>query len=389
MNSECPKKEICGSCGWSHIPYEKQLAQKLSDINGSFKIKELKLKVEEIIASPKLDHYRNRMDFVIDFQGHVGLREKGKWWRVIDDHPCFISDEKIETLFALVRTWAQSCGLTFYDRKAHIGLLRYAVIRCTSTGETMINIVTSAPTEIETENETSVSNETGVSSIKTALTKLQSVATPTTLIWSINHTITDVSFGDEMKTISGPGFIEEIIDGHHYRISPNAFFQTNSNASPLLLQTVQEFAGDLTNKTLLDLYCGTGFFAVAMAGPAKRTIGVELSAEAIRDARINAELNKVTVEFHDAKTESFDWMSLGADVVILDPPRSGMHDQALADIIKTLPPTIVYVSCNYKNFAREMVQLQEHYEVTKMRAIDMFPHTPHVELVSLLKLRLK
>ncbi len=379
MNSECPKKEICGSCGWSHIPYDKQLAQKISDINGSFKIKELKLKVEEIVASPKLDHYRNRMDFVIDFQGHVGLREKGKWWRVIDDHPCFISDEKIETLFALVRTWAQSCSLTFYDRKAHTGLLRYAVIRCTSTGETMINIITSIPTENENENRFAIAN---------AFALLINTSRPTTLIWSINHTITDVSFGGEMKTISGPGYIEEMIDGHRYRISPNAFFQTNSNASPLLLQTVQEFAGDLSNKTLLDLYCGTGFFAVAMAGPAKRTIGVELSAEAIRDARINADLNKVTIEFHDAKTESFDWMSLGADVVILDPPRSGMHDQALADIIKILPPTIIYVSCNYKNFAREMVQLEKFYEVTKMRAIDMFPHTPHVELVSLLKLRL-
>ncbi len=362
------------------MPYAKQLTQELSDINGAFKIKKLDLKGEEIIASPKLDHYRNRMDFVIDFQGQVGLREKGKWWRVIDDHPCFIADEKIEALFSIVRTWAQTCGLSFNDRKAHTGLLRYAVIRCSSTGETMINIVTSAPTELENENAFAIAN---------AFALLEKTAQPTTLIWSINHTITDVSYGDELKTISGPGYIEENIGGHKYRISPNAFFQTNSYASPLLLETVREFAGDLSGKTLLDLYCGTGFFAVAMAGAAKRTIGVELSAEAIHDARVNAEINGVTVEFHDAKTEAFDWMSLGADVVILDPPRSGMHDQALADIIKTLPPTIVYVSCNYKNFAREMVQLGQFYDVKKIKAIDMFPHTPHVELVSLLTLRPK
>jgi 23S rRNA (uracil-5-)-methyltransferase RumA len=380
MNSQCPEKDICGSCGWSHIPYEKQLKQKLSDINGSFKIKKLDLEVEEIIASPKIDHYRNRMDFVIDFQGHLGLREKGKWWRVIDDHPCFIADEKIEALFSKVRTWAQTCGLSFYDRKAHTGLLRYAVIRSTSTGETMINVVTSAPSGLE--NETS-------DSIEAVMANLATAAQPTTLVWSINQTITDVSFGDEIKTISGPGYIEELIDGHRYRISPNAFFQTNSFASPLLLQTVNEFAGDLTGKTLLDLYCGTGFFAVAMAGSAKRTVGVELSTEAIRDARVNGDLNSVAVEFHDAKTEAFDWMSLGAEVVILDPPRSGMHDQALADILKALPPTIVYVSCNYKNFAREMVQLGEFYDVKKIKAIDMFPHTPHVELVTLLKLRPK
>lgn len=366
----CPQKDRCGSCGWSHIPYQKQLAQKLSDINGSFAIKKLDLEVTEILPSPKTDHYRNRMDFVINFQGNVGLREKGKWWRVIDDHPCFIADEKIEALFSAVREWTKTAGLSFYDRKAHVGLLRYAVIRATSIGETMVNIVTSTP-----EDEAAV---------MTALKDLAATAKPTTLIWSINKTITDVSQGDDMRVITGNGSIEEHINGIGYRISPNAFFQTNSYAAPLLLKTVKEFAGDLTDKTLLDLYCGTGFFAVALARDAKQTIGVELNAEAIRDARLNAELNKVSATFHDTATESFDWKSLGADVVILDPPRSGMHDKALTDLLAVLPERIVYVSCNYKNFAREMVQLQEHYEVKQMRAIDQFPHTPHVELVSLL-----
>lgn len=375
----CPKKDVCGSCGWSHIPYQKQLAQKLSDINGSFALKKLDLTVKEIVPSPKTDHYRNRMDFVIDFQGNVGLREKGKWWRVIDDHTCFIADKNIEDLFHAVRAWTKTAELSFYDRKAHTGLLRYAVIRATSIGETMINVVTSAA-----DDETTVQK---------ALAGLAAQANPTTLIWSINHTITDVSQGDEMRVITGNGTIEEHINGVGYKISPNAFFQTNSYAAPLLLKTVKEFAGDLTDKTLLDLYCGTGFFAVALASPnpsmaggvgPKKVIGVELNAEAIRDARINAELNNVEAAFHDAATETFDWKSLGADVVILDPPRSGMHDRALKDVLTVLPERIVYVSCNYKNFAREMVQLQEHYEVKEMRAIDQFPHTPHVELVSLL-----
>ena len=150
----------------------------------------------------------------------------------------------------------------------------------------------------------------------------------------------------------------------------------------MLLSTVREFAGDLTDRTLLDLYCGTGFFAVAMAKEAKRTIGVEMVPDAIKDARVNAELNNVDVEFHDAKTEEYDWKSIGADVVILDPPRQGMHDKALQDVIAAKPERIVYVSCNYKNFARELVMLQEYYDVETMRAIDMFPHTPHVELVT-------
>ncbi len=368
---QCPNPERCGSCGWSHIPYEKQLRQKLSDINGSFALKKLKYEVDEILPSPVLHHYRNRMDFVIDWQGNVGLREKGKWWSVIDNHPCFIADQKIEDLFFVTRSWAKSCGLSFYDRKATTGFLRYAVIRSTTLGETMIIIVTSAPKDADEE-----------AAAKKAIANLAETSKATTVVWSINHTISDVSFGDELRIISGPGTIEEVVAGYHYRISPNAFFQTNPQGAALLLDTVREFAGDLEGKTLLDLYCGTGFFAVALAAMAKKTAGVELVPEAIVDARVNAGLNNATVEFHDAKTEDFDWQSIGADVVILDPPRGGMVDKALKDIIAAKPETIVYVSCNYKNFAREMVMLQEHYAVAAMRAIDMFPHTPHVELVT-------
>ena len=371
MNSPCPNKEECGSCGWSHIPYNKQLEQKLSDINGSFKLKNLNTKCEEIIPAVKTEHYRNRMDFVIDFEGRVGLRQKGKWWKVIDDHACFISDNKIETHFKHIRNWTKTAGLSFFDRKAHHGILRYAVVRSTSTGQTMINIVTSAPSD-EIEKQT----------IKSALESLAQSANPTTLIWSINHTITDVSFGDELRTISGPGYIEEEFDEIKYQISPNAFFQTNLYTAPLLLKTVQEFIGDSSDKLILDLYCGTGFFSIALAKDAKKTIGVELVPEAIKDANINAELNNVDVEYHDAKTEEFDWKDLNPDVVILDPPRSGMHDKALQDVIDARPPEIIYVSCNYKHFARELVQLQKHYKVDQMKAIDMFPHTPHVELVT-------
>lgn len=372
MNSPCPNKELCGSCGWSHIPYEKQLQQKLSDINGSLALKSVDLEVQEILASPKTEHYRNRMDFVIDFEGRVGLRQKGKWWRVIDGHPCFLGDKKINALFETIRDWSQKEGLSYFDRKAHKGLLRYAVVRATSTGETMINIVTSGP-EFADE---------APSIIEKRLNLLAQVTQATTLIWSVNHTIADVSFADELHVIHGPGTITENVNGHIYRISPNAFFQTNSYAADLLLSTVDEFAGDLTGKTLLDLYCGSGFFSIALARQAAKTIGIELVPEAIADAKENARLNGVDIDYSVQKTEEADWGAYGADVVILDPPRSGMHDNALQDILRILPETIVYVSCNYKQFAREMTFLAEHYDVEATRAIDMFPHTPHVELVS-------
>jgi 23S rRNA (uracil1939-C5)-methyltransferase len=373
-NNLCPKPDRCGSCGWSHIPYPKQLEQKLADINGSFKLKELDLRVTEIEPSPVTEHYRNRMDFVIDWQGAMGLREKGKWWKVIDYHTCFIADTKIEQLYAVVRSWVKTANLSFYDRKGNSGLLRYAVIRSTTTGESLINVITSQPDGNEVE-------------VLKQLNALQALAKPTTLLWSINSTKTDVSFGDIVKVVHGPGVLQETINDYTYRISPQAFFQTNPQAATRLQTLVKDFAlqdADTSQETLLDLYCGSGFFAIALAKEFKRTIGVEMVAEAITDARLNASTNKINAEFHDVKTEDFDWMNLGADVVILDPPRSGMHDRALQDVLVALPKRIVYVSCNYKNFAREMVLLQKDYDVRKMVALDMFPHTPHVELVTLL-----
>lgn len=372
--TQCPNKEICGSCSWSHIPYDKQLIQKISDINGSFKLKELTIECSEILPSVKTEHYRNRMDFVIDYQGRVGMHQKEKWWKVIDNHTCFLADEKIEEAFKHVREWVQSSGLPMYDRKSHEGFLRYAVIRSTTLGETMINLVTSAPKSEE---------ENLDRHIPEALLPFC-----TTIVWSINDTWNDISVGEDVRVIYGPGVINETIEGVHYRISPNAFFQTNSFTAPRLLKTVEEFAGDLSNKTLLDLYCGTGFFAVALANKTKRTVGVEMVDSAIKDAKLNAELNKANVEFHTAKTEDFDWAEYQADVVILDPPRSGMHDKALKDVLRILPNEIIYVSCNPKNFAREMVELQKYYSIDQMRAIDMFPQTPHVELVTKLTKKL-
>jgi 23S rRNA (uracil1939-C5)-methyltransferase len=369
----CPQKERCGSCGWSHIPYEKQLRQKLADINGSFALKKLSLHCEEILPSPTREHYRNRMDFAIDFQGHMGLKEKGKWWKVIDGHPCFLADTRIEDLFHAIRSWLPASGLSFFDRKAQTGLLRYAVVRAMQTGDTMVDMITSAPTDDREHQKT-----------QQAFVALAKTLAPTSFFWSINHTISDVSYGDEHQLMAGKPSIEEEIHALRYRIGPNTFFQTNSRGAELLMNTVCTFAGPIKDKTVLDLYCGSGFFALAFAKEAARTIGVELVPEAIVQAKENARINGLSLEFYDAKTEAFPWQDFHPDVVILDPPRAGMHDKALQDILKAAPERLVYVSCNPKNFAREMVILQTKYRVESMRALDLFPHTPHVELVSAL-----
>jgi 23S rRNA (uracil1939-C5)-methyltransferase len=215
--------------------------------------------------------------------------------------------------------------------------------------------------------------------------ELQKLTSTTSLNWAINHTINDVSSGDELRIIHGPGYIEEKIGDYIYKISPHSFFQTNSWASPLLIDTAREFLNLAPKpKLLLDLYCGSGFFSIALSSIAEKTIGVEIVPEMIEDARTNALRNEVTVDFVSGAAEAVPWHKHGADTIILDPPRSGLHDDAIKQLLENSPKTILYISCNYKSFAREMAILKDSYEVVKMRAIDMFPHTPHVELVSLL-----
>lgn len=371
MRSPCPNKELCGSCGWSHIPYERQLEQKLGDINGSLRLKGLDVACREVEPSPVTAHYRNRMDFAIDFGRRVGLRQKGKWWRVIDGHACFLADERIEELFGIVRSWVKECGLSGFDRNAFTGLLRHAVIRATLAGGTLINLVTSDPAAGE-----------GEAALLDALAELERRARPTTLTWTVSHGVADVSWGDELHVFSGPGAIEEIVAGMRYRISPQAFFQTNSHAAPLLLDAVASLAGELRGLRVLDLYCGTGFFSVFLARQGPAILGLEADEQAVADARLNAAQNRVEVEFRAAKIEEQDPGLLDAEVVLLDPPRSGLHDQALAALLAARPPVLVYVSCNPKSFARELTYLRRYYAVEELRAIDMFPHTPHVELVS-------
>ena len=376
MTSSCPNPQRCGSCRWSGLPYSEQLARKLGGVNAALRQAGLKYECREIVPSPQQSHYRNQMDFAIDFKGRVGLREYQHWDRVIDNHTCFLADGQIETLFPIVRNWVQNSGLSYHDRKRHRGLLRTATLQSSTLQQTMVSILTAPP---ENENEK-----------QKLIEQLQSLGEQlpkTTVAWIEIDDQYDRNRGDKLEIISGQGFIEEKIGDLTFHISPNAFFQNNPGSAAYLLQTVRELAGKLHNKTVLDLYCGSGFFALDLANPqnqTKKVIGVESVDQAIADAEKNAQQNDRQIEWFNTNTEDLSWSQFEPEVVILDPPRIGLQPSVIEEIEQAAPARIVYVSCNYEKFVEEMQTLKNMYRISKMRAIDMFPQTPHVELVTLL-----
>jgi 23S rRNA (uracil-5-)-methyltransferase RumA len=382
----CPNPLQCGSCDYANMPYQAQLAKKLLAIN--ILLSESGIVCKNIIPSPKTSHYRNKMDYVIDFKRQVGLREKGKWWKVIDGHTCFLADEHIEDLFVKTRDWVKETPLSCWDRKLNVGFLRYVVARVTTLGETLLTIVTSPPEHADEEN--------------LALAEMQKLIELTgadTFVWSVNNTKSDVSYGTNLKTLKGLGYIVEDINGLKYRITPNAFFQTNSYTAKLLQDTVVTFAEKalLAGKKVLDLYCGSGFFSLALAKKGFSVTGIELVEEAIADAKENVRLNglqnqtNLAVDFKAELAEKVSWLADTYDLVVVDPTRAGLHPKVLEALLaqgsdRQQPGAIIYVSCNYKQFAAELPKLLKSYTVADCVAIDQFPQTHHVELVTLLTL---
>jgi 23S rRNA (uracil1939-C5)-methyltransferase len=373
MSDQCPNKKECGSCEWSEIPYSEQLKKKLSAINECFQDNGFDYKVIKIEASPEISHYRNRMDFVIDYQGNFGLRQKGKWWKVIDNHTCFISDKRIEDAFHICYKWLKESGLSFRDRKTYEGLLSYIVLRCTKAGGLMVNVVTGTDYR-----------ESEIELIKEKLEKLSKVAGASTLLWSVNRTKSDVSFGDEISIIHGSGYIEETINGCKYRLTPNSFFQTNSAAAAVLQNKVLEFAKKTNAQNILDLYCGSGFFTIPLSRIAGNITGVEVVEESVETARVNAEVNNSCAKFICSKSEDMNRTEIPVELTILDPPRAGLHPEVLETLLSQKPKNIIYVSCNYRKFIEEMKRLSTVYKISSCVAVDMFPQTHHVELVTLL-----
>jgi tRNA (uracil-5-)-methyltransferase len=373
VDPPCPHAGTCGGCSIQHVAYGRQLSEKKRLLETIFAEAGHSFAVERIVPSPGTLHHRNRMDYAFGPKGQLGLKEAGHWDRYVDLKTCLLLSEEAVEVMRRVKTWAAETAHAPWDNRSHTGFLRYLVIREGKfTGERMATLVTAAGA-LEKEAEL-------VEALKPLCT---------TVYHGINPLVTDLSIATELRLLHGETHLHERIGGVTYRIHPNAFFQTNSGAAAGLLEHVRSLASTGPRERLLDLYCGSGLFSLALSGTFGRVLGIELDPLGIETARLNADDNGIAnAEFRAEPAEGLSWSEERPDVVIVDPPRSGLHPKVRRTLLEHRPPRIIYVSCGPKALATDLKELLAGYEAGPAVAFDLFPQTMHVETVIDLKLKI-
>ncbi|MCK5125705.1 MAG: 23S rRNA (uracil(1939)-C(5))-methyltransferase RlmD [candidate division Zixibacteria bacterium] len=381
----CEHDDICGGCTWQDLEYERQLSYKREQVIACLEhiggIKDIE--VGEIQPSPEKFYYRNKMEYSFHIvpkeeipEGFVlGMHERGRFDRIFNINKCYLQSEMSNQVFSYLRSEIARLDIPIYDLIAHRGFLRFVIYREGKfTGQSMLNIVTGK----------------GDFVAKQELTESLTKQFPdlTTIVWTVNSTMSNIAKGDVREILYGPGYIEEEILGFRFRVSPGSFFQTNSRQTEALYKTAIEFAAIREGDTVLDLYCGAGTIGLCASAGASEVIGIELEEEAVASARLNAEINSISnCRFYAGAVRKVllqkELKSKSFSPVFVDPPRAGMHPKAFKRLLEINTDRIVYISCNPSTFARDAAELiQAGYRLRRLVPFDMFPHTMHIELVS-------
>ncbi len=374
----CPHAGVCGGCLWQHLPYEAQAKLKETALRQAYDAAGIPLAtIKPLVAATRPLHHRNRMDYVVGWKGEVGLKAFGRWNQYIDITDCLLLDETTKPILETTRELMRSLELAPWDAKHHCGDLRYVVIRRgVNTGERLITLIVHNLAHFDEQKR---------EAIVRALSPFAS-----SLFLGENPDITDLSYAKTLVRLYGEDRLHERVGDVMYRIHPNAFFQTNTEMADVLQQKTLEALGDLKEATILDLYCGLGFFGIAAAKRGATVYGYELDPFAIAEAKENAKENQVdaVTTWQAGPVETSDWTTHGgADAAIVDPPRAGLHPKAIDAILAHGPARLVYISCQYSTFLKEWPRLREQYELSSAEPIDLFPQTPHVEVVHVLNRR--
>ena len=394
----CVHFGVCGGCKWQMLPYEKQLQYKEQEVKDVIKrIGKIETSFLPILGSEKTIHYRNKLEFTFsnkkyltpgEFEdlgedkwpgGALGYHVPKLYDKIIDIKECWLMDDVNNIIRNTLRDYSQKNNLSYYDIKEHKGFLRNVIIRNCTTGELMVNLFFGNDDQKQIE--------------KICNYLLEKVPAITTLFYTINQKWNDSMDGLQPKIFSGKGYVIETLGDFNFKISPKSFFQTNTKQAEVLYNVVKDFASLKGNETVYDLYCGTGSIGIFLSKDAKKIIGVDVIEDAIKDAKENAELNNLkSTTFYSGDVIEIcndDFFSLhgSPDVIIVDPPRAGLHNQLVKKLLEIAAPKVIYVSCNVATQARDLQLLNEKYWVEKIQPVDMFPHTHHIESVALLKLK--
>ena len=394
----CEHFGVCGGCKWQNMKYSQQLFYKQNEVKNHLqRIGKIELpEFEPILGSEKQFFYRNKMEFgfsnsrwltqdEIDSQDDLGNRNAlgfhipKMWDKILDINKCHLQEDPSNAIRNEIREFANLNNLTFFNPRSHEGLLRTLMLRTASTGEIMVLIQFF---------------EDDIQNRELLLDHLyEKFPQITSLQYVINSKANDTLYDTNIKLYKGRDYILEEMEGLKFSINAKSFYQTNSDQAYELYKITRDFAGLTGNEIVYDLYTGTGTIAQFVSKKAKKVIGVESVPEAIEDAKANAKRNEITnCEFFvgDMKVvfnEAFIANHGKPDVIITDPPRDGMHKDVIEQILKIEPQKVVYVSCNSATQARDLALMDEKYKVTRVRPVDMFPQTHHVENVVLLEKR--
>lgn len=391
----CEHYGVCGGCKWQHMEYSGQLELKNQWAHDCMQ-RIGKVEVGEylpIIGADDQRYYRNKMEYTfsnkrwlydhedlnsLPHTNALGFHAPGRFDKVIDINACHLQDDEGNVIRRFVRDFCLENDYAFYDLREHEGLMRNLMLRNSTLGQWMINVIFAKNDEEK---------------IEKLLNAINVRFKPTALNYAINTKLNDSIYDLEFKPFAGNTVIFEKLNGLEFKISPKSFFQTNTVQAEKLYQVALDFANISQSDVVYDLYCGTGTITCLAASKAKKAIGVEVVEEAIVAARENASHNNIgnthfeVGDMKDVFNAEFYDRHGRPDIIITDPPRSGMHPKVVQYLAEVACPKIVYVSCNPATQARDLAMLDEHYRVVRSQAVDMFPQTHHVENVTLLELR--
>ena len=378
----CSIFPACGGCMYQTMPYEEQVKMKEGQIR---RIMDPVVKGEYLFEgvkhSPKEFHYRNKMEFSFgdefkDGPLSLGLHKKGSTYDVLTAGDCQLVHEDMDKILLCVLNYFKERNVSYYKKMQHVGYLRHLLLRRgDTTGEILVNLVTTTQEEYD------------LTPLVEELLALELEGKIVGILHILNDSLSDVVKSDETRILYGQDFFYEKLLGLEFKITPFSFFQPNSKGAEVLYETVREYIGDIDNQVVFDLFSGTGTIGQVLAPVAKKVIGVEIIEEAVEAAKENAVRNGLSnCRFIAGDVfKVLDEIEEKPDVIVLDPPRDGIHPKALPKILNYGVDKIVYISCKMTSLARDLEMMQlAGYRVEKMTAVDQFCETVHVETVVLL-----